>query len=292
LRGTEDLGGGVQAIFRLESGINIANGTFDDGPNALFDRRATVGLKNRFGQVVLGRTFTVTYDYLLSFDPMGYAPNYSWATTSTATGERKDGLFARSSNAVRYDGEFSDFKVGVLYGFGNAAGSLKNSSKYDFALGYDNGAFAAVVSFDRQNGAGDSVTPVDPTNAIRGIHTGLSYDFGSAKVMAGYRNYRRTFHTTAPTLRSDTYWFGGVYEFTPYLTLYGAIYHQDIKGGTDADPTLISLRGQYALSKRTVLYLAGGYAMAENGQDVSLSRDLTGTADTQAGVTAGIQHRF
>lgn len=53
-----------------------------------------------------------------------------------------------------------------------------------------------------------------------------------------------------------------------------------------------SRRGQYALSKRTVLYLSGGYAMAKHDSKVSLSRDLTGAADTQAGVTAGIQHRL
>jgi hypothetical protein len=38
--------------------------------------------------------------------------------------------------------------------------------------------------------------------------------------------------------------------------------------------------------------MAGGYAMAKHGNAVSLSRDLIGAADTQAGVTAGIQHRF
>ena len=63
----------------------------------------------------------------------------------------------------------------------------------------------------------------------------------------------------------------------------------DIKSASDADPTLISLRAQYALSKRTVLYLSGGHAMAKNDQKVSLSRDLSGAADTQAGVTAGLQ---
>ena len=57
LRGVEDLGGGLKAVFQLESGINIANGQFDDGPGAIFDRRATIGLKNRFGQITLGRNF-------------------------------------------------------------------------------------------------------------------------------------------------------------------------------------------------------------------------------------------
>ncbi len=172
LRGVEDLGGGLKAVFQLESGINIANGQFDDGPGAIFDRRATIGLKNRFGQITLGRNFTTTYDYMLQFDPMGYAPNYSWATSSTATGGRKDGLFSRSANAVRYDGNFAGFKFGAMYGFGNVPGSMKSSSKYDFGLGYENGPFAAVVTFDRQNGANDSVTPADTTNYIQGIHAG------------------------------------------------------------------------------------------------------------------------
>ncbi len=292
LRGVEDLGSGLKAIFQLESGINIANGQFDDSTGAIFDRRATIGLKNRFGQITVGRNFTTTYDYMLQFDPMGYAPNYSWASSSTATGGRKDGLFSRSSNAVRYDGMFSGVKIGAMYGFGNVPGSLKSSSKYDFGLGYETGPFAAVVTFDRQNGAYDSVTPIDSTNYIQGIHAGLSYDFGAVKAMAGYRNYRRTFHTSAPTQRSDMVWVGGQYDVTPFVSVFAAVYHQDIKDASDADPTLFSLRAQYALSKRTVLYMAGGYAMAKHDKAVSLSRDLTGAADTQTGVTAGIQHRF
>jgi Outer membrane protein (porin) len=88
------------------------------------------------------------------------------------------------------------------------------------------------------------------------------------------------------------YWLGGQYDVTPFFSLFAAVYHQDIKDASDADPTLFSLRAQYALSKRTVLYMAGGYAMAKHDNAVSLSRDLTGAADTQTGVTAGIQHRF
>ncbi|MFM0055255.1 porin [Paraburkholderia phytofirmans] len=292
LRGVEDLGGGLKALFQLESGINAANGQFDDGPGAIFARRALIGLKNRFGQVTLGRNFTTTFDYVLPFDPMGYGPNYSWVISSTATGGRRDLIFVRSTNAVRYDGTFSGFKFGAMYGFGNVPGSMKTSAKYDFGLGYENGPFAAVATFDRQNGANNSVTPADTTDYIQGMHAGLSYDFGQVKAMAGYRNYRRAFRTATPALRSEMYWIGGQYEITPALTLSAAIYHQDIKDTSDADPTLFSLRAQYALSKRTSLYLAGGYAMAKHGNAVSVSRDLTGAADTQAGVTVGIQQRF
>ncbi|KVF01170.1 porin [Burkholderia vietnamiensis] len=292
LRGVEDLGGGLKAVFRLESGIDLANGASDDGPDAIFARRATVGLKGKWGEVSLGRNFTVTYDYMLPFDPMGYAQNYSWATSSMATGARKDGLFTRASNAVRYDGEFGGFRFGALYGFGNVPGSVKTSSKYDFALGYEAGPFAAVVTFDRQNGAADSVTPTDTVNYVQGIHAGVSYDFGSLKTMAGYRNYRRTYHTRAANQLSDMMWVGGTYQFTPTFSMIAAVYHQNIKGGSDADPTLVSVRANYALSKRTVLYAAGAFAIAQHGEKVGVSRDVAGYGTTQVGVTAGIQQRF
>jgi predicted porin len=292
LRGVEDLGGGMKATFRLESGIDIANGRLDDGPDAIFGRRATVGLKGPWGELRLGRDFTVTYSYMLDFDPMGYAPNYSWATASTATGGRRDAQFTRSSNALRYEVEFGDFDFGAMYGFGNTPGELKTSSKYDFGLEYERGSFAAVVTFDRQNGAGDSIAPADPVNTIQGIHAGVSYDFGKVKAMAGYRNYRRTYRAALPSDLSDMYWLGARYQITPTLLLSGAVYHQNIQGGTDADPTLLSVRADYALSKRTTLYVSGGYAFAQHGQNVSVSRDYVGYSSTQVGVTAGIQQRF
>jgi predicted porin len=293
LRGAEDLGGGLKAVFRLESGIDVANGRLADGPNALFDRRATIGLKSdRFGQVDLGRSFTTTYDFMLPFDPMGYSANYSWATGSSATGGRKDGLFSRASNAVKYEGQFGDFKLGALYGFGNAPGSVKASSKYNAGVGYSHGPFAVAATFDHQNGAGDTVAPADSVRITEGIHLGASYTIAKAKIMAGYRHYRRAFNTRAETLYSSTVWLGGSYDATPYLSLSSAVYHQAIKGTNTADPTLFSLRANYLLSKRTVVYASGGYAIAQHDKKVGVSRDMIGAADTQVGVTAGLQHRF
>ncbi len=175
---------------------------------------------------------------------------------------------------------------------GEVAGDFKSSSKYALGVGYNAGKFAAAATWDRQNGAGSSTTPADSTDYIQGIHAGASYDFGNLALFAGYRNYKRTFTTGAPDDRSDMYWGGASYDFTPAFTLYGAVYKQNIKGGNNADPILFSLRGQYALSKRTLAYLSVGYADARNGQNVSVSRDLVGFANNQTGVMAGLQHRF
>jgi predicted porin len=45
--GTEDLGGGLEAHFLLESGFNLATGGFDNTTNTLFNRQSFAGLKRR-----------------------------------------------------------------------------------------------------------------------------------------------------------------------------------------------------------------------------------------------------
>jgi predicted porin len=52
LRGAEDLGGGLQAIFTLENGFNLNNGQLSSA-NRIFNRLAYVGVSSRdFGSLL------------------------------------------------------------------------------------------------------------------------------------------------------------------------------------------------------------------------------------------------
>ncbi|WP_066735466.1 porin [Cupriavidus sp. D384] len=287
LRGAEPLGDGLTAIFRLESGFEADTGQFY-GNRPLFNRRAWVGLAHEtLGSIRMGADYSTTFDYMAAFDPMDYAQNYSWVMASTGSGDRQDPMFVRSSNVVRYDGQFGPVKLGTTLAFGEDPGSFKSSLKSDVAIGYTAGGFSAVVAWDRVNGAAGQ-----PTDYAQGLNAGANYDFGALKLYAGYRNYRKTFTTTAPNQLSDMYWVGAAYDFTPAFALYGAVYKQNIKGDTNADPIMVALRAQYSFSKRTLAYLSAAYASARNGQSVSVSRDFAGYADNQVGVLAGLQHRF
>ena len=53
IKGQEDLGNGLAAIFTLEGGIGADNGETNAGQ--LFNRESTVGLKGSFGEVKIGR---------------------------------------------------------------------------------------------------------------------------------------------------------------------------------------------------------------------------------------------
>src|ERR1700682_2295193 len=64
LRGAEDLGGGLKAIFTWDTGFNVMNGTFRQNSRE-FGRQAFVGLSSdQFGSVTLGRQYDSVVDYL------------------------------------------------------------------------------------------------------------------------------------------------------------------------------------------------------------------------------------
>jgi len=73
LRGSEDLGGGLSAIFQLENGFNSVNGTFKNGGD-LFGRQAWVGLgAARYGTLTLGRQYDFMVTYLTPLSATGSA---------------------------------------------------------------------------------------------------------------------------------------------------------------------------------------------------------------------------
>lgn len=177
-------------------------------------------------------------------------------------------------------------------GFGEAIGNSKSGSEYDLGVDCSVGGFLATLTRDHQNDTGTSTTPTGTTDYVQSIHAGTSCGFDTLKLFAGYRNYRCAFAMAAAGQRSDMYWVGTSYDVAPIFTLCSTAYKQSVKGGMDADPILFSVRGQYALSKRTTACLPADYAKAKSGQNVSLSRDMVGYGNDQVSIAADLQHRF
>lgn len=289
MRGSEDLGGGLKAIFQLEGELGLDTGA---GGSSLFGRQANVGLEGDWGRLVAGRSYSTSYDFLLPFDPMGYAPAYSWATSAGATGSRKDGMVTGVSNLIKYRGEFAGVRVGASYGFGEVAGSTSDAATMNLGLGYGIGALRLVATAEQINGTS---TPAGARDRTRTYHVGASYDFGSVKLFGALRDYGKRFAAGGADNESRTYWVGASYLPIPALTLTAAYYKQDIRSSNTAplvdDPSLVVLRARYALSKRTDVYATVGRADAKSGT-VGVSRDDVTFGDNQTGVAVGMQHRF
>ena len=146
MKGSEDLGGGLHAVFQLENGLNLNNGAL--AQNGLeFGRQAYLGLSSdRYGTVLLGRQYDKVVDYigpLIFADGIGTA--YSALpgdlnNTNNSTG--------RVNNAIKYNSPtINGLSFGALYSLGGVAGEPARNQVYSFGVGYTNGPVNAAVAF-------------------------------------------------------------------------------------------------------------------------------------------------
>ncbi|WP_390623177.1 Outer membrane porin protein (plasmid) [Ralstonia syzygii] len=263
MRGAEDLGGGVQAIFTLESGFTPDTGVSAQG-GRLFGRKAIVGLKDaRLGQLTLGRQTNTLFDFSLDYDPMAIATRYGLTV--------QDSWFsARADNSVKYDARFGPVGVKAFYSFGydgktagaaEVPGNSKVGREMAASLDYSNGPLRVGGAYDIVYGTSVATqSDREQRAAVAAI-----YDFTKVKAYVGYRWYDGRFSGQAT--RSDLWWAGISVPVTPALTLTGAAYYQDFKG-TNADPLALVLNADYSLSKRTFLYSSVGYTVNRNGSSL------------------------
>jgi len=151
LRGSEDLGGGLRAVFKLESGWWLADGTSRGG---LFGREAWLGLESdAWGSLKIGRQYNFSDSYFVGL-PQGTAFKLGAGdNTFTSASLRRD-------NMITYETpSFSGFQMGVGYSF-QASGAqpwdIKGSPDTDqtaftSGLRYTNGPLAVAATYDILN---------------------------------------------------------------------------------------------------------------------------------------------
>ena len=150
LRGAEDLGGGLKAIFTLENGFSIMNGTNGQGGRE-FGRQAFVGLSSdQFGAVTLGRQYDTVVDYL---GPLALTGT-QYGGTQFAHPFDNDNLnnSFRVNNSVKYtSANYAGFKFGGMYGFSNQADGFANNRAYSVGASYNYGPLNVAAAYMQLN---------------------------------------------------------------------------------------------------------------------------------------------
>lgn len=307
-KGVEDLGGGLKAEFRLENGFSSDTGALANGTNILFGRQSWVGLSGTFGKVSLGRQNTPLFDLMADhFDPLTVG-NYETNAWLPAAATR-----IRSDNTIRYDGQFGPVAAAVSYSAGEQAGSARAGSQISSALRYNVAGFAVGGGFQQ------TVDKTAQRNKATTYNLSASYDFGVAKVFAGYYRLKdatglnglfmsTTGYSTAATQsgntvgverKDDGYFFGARYNATTALTLTGAFYYDKSKNvaydrvGNVGDGKRYAVAGvaEYALSKRTQLYTSIDYNKAKDAAVYEITNSASGK-NSLTTVGVGIRHIF
>lgn len=292
LRGSEDLGGGMRAIFQLEGGYSVDNGQLGQG-GRLFGRQAYGGLAGGFGTLVAGRlaTFssgTGSFDKFGTIDPFrtGYGIGGMNNTFSSANALRLD-------NAVAYlTPTMGGFSAGIGHTFRvnggeNPNGSGNNNNGQFMYANFSAGPLYVVLTYDRFK-LGEVAN--DPSQ--KHLQIGAAYDLKVVRLSAGYAKEDDVFAlSTTPqqAAGSDaTAWIiGAAAPFGPHR-LAASYQKRDVDSfGTtpEGDRKVWQVGYEYSLSRRTTFYAS----YADLTDDGSLKTATSGGAKQ---ITAGLFHSF
>lgn len=312
LRGSEDLGGGLSAIFNLESGFSIDSGASGQG-GLLFGRRANVGFASGFGKVELGRNSSsyddVSADHAMMgqswFDPSnvnnGNAPStvttLAAAATPAAFGAAAApflnrtttwvGYNTRFNNSIKYtSANFSGFTGSVMYAFGEDKTAAVGASKTISANAkYANGPLLVSLGYQSEAGARTATTEPALVNKLLSV----SYDLGAAKI--GFGANRAKYAGMGFDVAGQNEYNLSVAVPMGATTLSAGY---AVSNGDDlGKSTGFGVQALYALSKRTTLYV-GAVSTSTYDNLADEVRAVAPTSDIQRNTTyaAGVRHSF
>jgi predicted porin len=181
VRGVEDLGGGLRAMFGFEhrfspdtgvgAGTNSTGAAGGANPASVFwQGYSTVGLGGAFGTVNLGRQYTAAFILAQNaFDPFG-GDTVGGLRGNSLTGAGA-GARIRTQNSLRYDGTFGGLKVAA--DIAELEAGSPNKRPYSVAVQYAAGPLLAAVGYDNPTGANDNL-----------MTAGVGFTFGPARITA------------------------------------------------------------------------------------------------------------
>jgi predicted porin len=281
-KGTEDLGGGLAALFQAEIRFDPNTGkTEGGGTRPLFQGSTVVGLTGGFGTIRLGRALTAMQSTMPNFDPWGatrnrgaFVPNVDLAGFSSTPLEPTNGAANRFSNGIFYSTpSMSGFQgsLSLQTKQKQDAATLPENMAFSAAGSYSNGPVGAALTYEK-NALGDHITAV-----------GASYKVGSAnlmgtyaKVSAGDAVIAAADTTVAHSPEGKAWSLGANVDVATGNIL--AAYGQN-KPDAGSKTKKFSLGYEHKLSKRTFLYTDYINTKPDTG-------DSTNTFDV------GIHHNF
>ncbi len=316
-KGSEDLGGGLSAIFQWENAVDLDTGDGWEGA-----RNTYIGLAGDWGQVRIGRHDSPYKMSTGRLDPfsdtlgdynaiIGKTLNLSSTTPVNLGDNRIDNVIAYVSPnmngfnfAAAFSPDFVDDDLPDQTDAENAAISL--------SVAYDNGPFYVTLAFEQLGEAGNTKLNATEAEDTQALKLGGSWTFNNDNTMIGgifealdLGEAANTAGTGNADMDRDAFYLMGTHKMganTLKLTVGGA---DEIGDFSDTGATFFALGIAHALSENTEVYAL--YSMVSNdknagyelsGSGVSLERDtsqLNANADIGQDIGAfslGVNHNF
>lgn len=326
-QGSEDLGGGTKAIFKLEAGFNTDDGTAGQA-GSLFNRAAFIGLSNtKYGTLTLGRQYSPYFDAL---NPLGPVPVVTGAAGDHPGDIDGFDITIRHNNSVKYTSPtWRGFTAGLMVASGEQAGHTGSGGSLSASLKHDSGNWHNAIGYQLlKNGPNqrnwDTTTSASfsksPLNAgylsardVQYIAAGTRYQLGAVSLGGSASNVQYRPNATSVFRDTATFNTGALLATwqtaTPWRLGAGFTYTRANRAnGIDdgARYRQFSLQQAYWFSKRTSVYLleatqrASGQTLAADGVTridadavVGVSQaGLVGDGAHQTLIALGLRHAF
>jgi predicted porin len=318
LRGTEDLGGGLSAIFKLENGFSLENGELRQG-GLEFGRQSYVGLSDtKLGTVTLGRQYDSVVDFL---QPVTAPGLFGGPFVHAGDIDNTDNSF-RVDNTIKYASPtIAGFQFGGVYSFTNtnapgrgttgmwslgatyAINGLTIAGAYEYAkdpaLLFTDGDFVANTTGAAIGASGSFSYVGNPANE-QIFGAGATYVLGKATLGLDYTNTKfDDANGTLSTVIFTNYEAFAQYALTPSWSVGGAYTYTHADIGYNQQVPIYHQAGlttTYSLSKRTAIYAMGVYQKAAGSASLADIFDgVTGNASSnnhQVALRLGMYHKF
>lgn len=329
-KGAEDLGNGVKALFVLEAGYNIDDGSMAQ-TGALFNRAAYLGLSDaKLGTLTVGHQYAPYFDFLT---PLGPLPVVTGAAGDHPGDIDGFDVTIRNNNAVKYTSPaWRGVTVGLMAASGeqpDQPGDSGNGDAFSAAAKYDNGAWHYALgwqvlkngpdrsAWDSTAAASFSKSPVNAgylsASQVQYLAAGVRYQSGPLSLGGTVSNVQ--YRADASSLFRDTAIFNTTallasWQTASPLALGAGVTHARASHANGIDNAAsylqFSLMQGYWLSKRTVVYLleatqrahgrtlaVGGAGQIDAGAAIGVSQSgLVADSRRQSMLTLGLRHAF
>lgn len=317
LRGSEDLGDGYKANFRLQGVFDSSTGklglTDTTGVAGVFNQFTTIGISGRFGSVNAGRQI-VPMIYAMAETDVRSAQYFgsiltAWIGINTAAGWA--GTNTNAPIGALYDSNALVYQSPVINGFEAAlelalgsgnGGGIRAGSRESAVLKYTNGGLklSAVYYNGRDTNPAPAAAPgaaavavAVPTgvNNNRFMYLGGLYNINDFQVSASVGNGRNPSDRGLANI--DLYSVGFGYKYSPLLKLSSGIYYLKDKNSSANRSTEYAVGLEYSLSRRTMLYAQLAYVNNKGTMNQMLEYGApTAPGKATTGEMIGIRHTF
>lgn len=292
ISGSEDLGGGLKAIFAAESFMRNDTGQAGrfDG-DTYFARSSYVGFSSNYGQATIGRNTNPYFLNTIIFNPFGDSFTFSPMVLNTFIGSGNAIVLGDTgfSNSLRYTSpSFGGLKFDVIGSAGAERDTAPKSTNraFDAQAIYFGGplSLGAVVRKIYLDAPATATTPIIGSNQLS-WQLGAAYDFSVVKLFAQYQQQKLE-RDAAADQKAKTFQVGASVPIGAgsILASYVRTKYDNMIATSGEKRQTAAVGYDYFVSKRTDLYAMYSY-------------DKTDAISTYIGakqqkVGFGIRHRF